>query len=176
LITLEAFDDPTNTCRLKITRRRGFGKPDPQFIEVGMFVIGSRPPLAMADDRGHTGCCQRGNGDAGQHAAGCLRHVRSCLLEQGADGFRPSDTVSHEGARFDAMATVVLRVRLTGGERMDVTYEEPRTSDEEELVEHVVSTLAEDSGVLRCGHGDRLVILYGRGVAAIEVAPRGAVL
>ena len=25
-------------------------------------------------------------------------------------------------------------------------------------------------------HGDRLLILYGRGVAALEVAPRGAVL
>ncbi|MGN9909290.1 hypothetical protein ACTMTJ_17235 [Phytohabitans sp. LJ34] len=74
------------------------------------------------------------------------------------------------------MATVVLRVRLTGGERMDITYEEPQTTDEDELVEHVVSTLAEQSGVLRSRHGDRLVILYGRGVAAIEVAPRGAVL
>jgi hypothetical protein len=74
------------------------------------------------------------------------------------------------------MATVVLRVRLTGGERMDITYEDPHTSEENALVEHVVSTLAEDSGVLRSRHGDRLVILYGRGVAAIEVAPRGAVL
>lgn len=74
------------------------------------------------------------------------------------------------------MATVVLRVRLTGGDRMDITYEEPHTSDADELIEHVVSTLAEDSGALRCRHGDRLVVLYGRGVAAIEVAPRGAVL
>jgi len=82
----------------------------------------------------------------------------------------------HPRATFDVMATVVLRVRLTGGERMDITYEDPHTSEENELVEHVVSTLAEDSGVLRSRHGDRLVILYGRGVAAIEVAPRGAVL
>ncbi|MCW6003331.1 hypothetical protein K1W54_01865 [Micromonospora sp. CPCC 205371] len=74
------------------------------------------------------------------------------------------------------MATIVLRVRLTGGDRMDITYEEPQTSDEDELVEHVVTTLAEDSGVLRSRHGDRLMVLYGRGVAAIEVAPRGAVL
>ncbi|WP_246274605.1 hypothetical protein [Phytohabitans houttuyneae] len=59
---------------------------------------------------------------------------------------------------------------------MDITYEDPDTSDENELVDHVVRTLAEDSGVLRSRHGDRLVILYGRGVAAIEVAPRGAVL
>jgi hypothetical protein len=74
------------------------------------------------------------------------------------------------------MATIVLRVRLTGGDRMDITYEEPHTSDEDAVIEHVLSTLAEDSGVLRCRHGDRLVVLYGRGVAAVEVAPRGAVL
>jgi hypothetical protein len=74
------------------------------------------------------------------------------------------------------MATVVLRVRLISGDRMDITYEEPHTSDEDHLVEHVVSTLAEDAGALRCRHGDRLVVLYGRGVVAIEVAPRGAVL
>jgi hypothetical protein len=74
------------------------------------------------------------------------------------------------------MATIVLRVRLTGGDRMDITYEDPDIADDAELVEHIVSTLAEDSGVLRSRHGDRLVVLYGRGVAAIEVAPRGAVL
>jgi hypothetical protein len=74
------------------------------------------------------------------------------------------------------MAITVLRVKLLGGDRMDVTYEEPDVGDEEELVEYVISTLAEDSGVLRTKHGDRLVVLYGRGVAAIEMAPRGAVL
>ncbi len=74
------------------------------------------------------------------------------------------------------MATTVLRVRLTGGDRMDITYDEPEISDGDELVEHVISTLQQDSGVLRAKHGDRLVVLYGRGVAAIEVAPRGAVL
>jgi hypothetical protein len=31
-------------------------------------------------------------------------------------------------------------------------------------VEHVISTLAQDSGVLRTKHGDRLVVLCGRGV------------
>jgi hypothetical protein len=108
-------------------------------------------------------------------SAGYLPHGRSCLLEQGVDGFRlPAGP--QKRTKFDAMATVVLRVRLTSGDRMDIAYEEPHTSDEDELVEHVVSTLAEDSGVLRSTHGDRLVILYGRGVAAIEVAPRGAVL
>ena len=74
------------------------------------------------------------------------------------------------------MANTVLRVRLVGGDRMDITYDEPDVSDEDELIEHVILTLAEDSGVLRSRHGDRLVVLYGRGVAAIEVAPRGAVL
>jgi len=74
------------------------------------------------------------------------------------------------------MAKIVLRVRLTGGDRMDITYEEPDEVDEDEVIEHAVSTLAHDSGVLRSKHGDRLIVLYGRGVAALEVAPRGAVL
>jgi hypothetical protein len=74
------------------------------------------------------------------------------------------------------MAKVVLRVRLVGGDRLDIVYEEPGTANAHEVIEHVISTLAEDSGVLRAEHGDRLVVLYGRGVAALEVAPRGAVL
>lgn len=59
---------------------------------------------------------------------------------------------------------------------MDITCNEPGIADEDELVEHVISTLAQDSGALRTKHGERLVVLYGRGVAAIEVAPRGAVI
>ena len=74
------------------------------------------------------------------------------------------------------MATTVMRVRLLGGDRMDLRYDEPDVVDEADLVEQIISTLAEDSGVLRARHGDRLVVLYGRGVAAIEVSPRGAVL
>lgn len=74
------------------------------------------------------------------------------------------------------MAKAVLRVRLVGGDRMDITYEDPDVTEEAQLVEHVITTLAQDSGVLRTMHGDRLVVLYGRGVTAIEVAPRGAVL
>jgi hypothetical protein len=74
-----------------------------------------------------------------------------------------------------AMGEIVLRVRLISGDHLDVTYEEAdRATDE--IVERVISTLTEDGGVLRCRHGDRLVVLYGRGVAALEVAPRGAVL
>jgi hypothetical protein len=73
------------------------------------------------------------------------------------------------------MAEIVLRVRLIGGDRIDVTRDEP-DAVEAEVIERAISTLAEDSGVLRSRHGDRLVVLYGRGVAAMEVAPRGAVL
>ncbi|MEU7903493.1 hypothetical protein [Actinoplanes sp. NPDC049118] len=74
------------------------------------------------------------------------------------------------------MATVVLRVRLMDGDRMDVTFEESEADTEEEVIENVILRLAQDAGVLRCRHGDRLVVLYGRGIAALEVAPRGAVL
>ncbi|MEU4559410.1 hypothetical protein AB0F72_13575 [Actinoplanes sp. NPDC023936] len=74
------------------------------------------------------------------------------------------------------MATTVLRVRLIGGDRMDITYERPDVSDQDELIAHVVATLSEDAGALHGRHGERLVVLYGRGVAAIEVAPRGPVL
>jgi hypothetical protein len=73
------------------------------------------------------------------------------------------------------MAEIALRVRLIGGDRIDVSYAEPDTG-EAEVVEHAVSALAVDTGVLRTRHGGRLVVLYGRGVAAVEVAPRGAVL
>ena len=74
------------------------------------------------------------------------------------------------------MAGIVLRVRLVSGDTLDVTYDDPGAGGEEELTEHVISTLAQDSGVLRCRHGDRLVVLCARGVAAVEIAPRGAVL
>lgn len=76
------------------------------------------------------------------------------------------------------MAEIVLRVRLIGGEHLDVTYSEAggAASEEEEMVERVISTFAKDNGVLRCRHADRLVVLYGRGIATLEVAPRGAVV
>jgi hypothetical protein len=73
------------------------------------------------------------------------------------------------------MTEIVLRVRLIGGEHLDVTYEEPGGATDE-ILERVISTLAENNGALRCKHGDRLIVLYGRGVAALELAPRGAVL
>lgn len=74
------------------------------------------------------------------------------------------------------MAGIVLRVRLVGGSSMDVTYEAPDVGSVAEAVDNVVATLSNDSGVLRCRHGDRLVVLYARDVSAVEVAPRGAVL
>jgi len=74
-----------------------------------------------------------------------------------------------------AMTEIVLRVRLIGGEHLDVTYEEDGDTTDE-IVDRVVAALAEDNGVLRCRHGGRLMVLYGRGVATLEVAPRGAVL
>lgn len=74
-----------------------------------------------------------------------------------------------------SMAEIVLRVRLVNGDQLDVRHKQDAL-DEDEIIQQVVETLADDSGVLRTGHGDRLMVLYGRGVAAIEVSPRGAVL
>ena len=74
------------------------------------------------------------------------------------------------------MATIVLRVRLIGGEHTDLTYEDPDQDDESDMVDQVVEVLRAESGVLRCRHGDRMVALYSRGVASIEVSPRGAIL
>jgi hypothetical protein len=74
------------------------------------------------------------------------------------------------------MAEIVLRVRLMSGEHLDVTYAEEDGGAPDEIVGQVISTLAEDNGVLRCRHSDRLIVLYGRGVATVEVSPRGAVL
>ncbi len=77
---------------------------------------------------------------------------------------------------LSGMATIVLRVRLLGGEHTDLTYDDPDQDDEDDMVDQIVEVLREESGVLRCRHGDRLVALYSRGVASIEVSPRGAIL
>jgi hypothetical protein len=74
------------------------------------------------------------------------------------------------------MEAIVLRVRLISGANLDVTYEDEDARNEGEIIDRVVSTLSESSGVLRCRHGERLVVLYARGVASVEVEPRGAVL
>ncbi len=75
-----------------------------------------------------------------------------------------------------SMAGIVIRVRLISGDNLDLTYEEPGAGSEDEVIDHLVTALAEDAGVLRCRHGDRLLVLYARGVSAVEVTPRGAVL
>jgi hypothetical protein len=73
------------------------------------------------------------------------------------------------------MAEIVLRVRLVSGEHLDVTYGgADGTADE--ILGHIISSLADGNGTLRCKHGDRLIVLCSRGVATLEVAPRGAVL
>jgi len=77
--------------------------------------------------------------------------------------------------RLVDMARIVLRVRLVGGDQMDLTFEDPEL-DEPTLIEHAISAASADGGSLRCRHGDRLVVLYSRGVAAMEIAPRGAVV
>ena len=74
------------------------------------------------------------------------------------------------------MADTVLRIRLIGGDHLDVVYEEPDTADAEAVTQHAISVLAQSAGELHTRHGDRLLVLYSRGVAAVEVAPRGAVL
>ncbi|MDP9092743.1 MAG: hypothetical protein M3N95_07325 [Actinomycetota bacterium] len=74
------------------------------------------------------------------------------------------------------MAEIVLRVRLIAGDHLDVTYSDADTTDLDTVTEHAIATLSQDSGTLRTRHGDRLVVLYGRGVAALEIAPRGAVV
>lgn len=74
------------------------------------------------------------------------------------------------------MEAIVLRIRLTSGDVLDVRYEHPSDAGEDEVVDHVVSTLTHPSGALRCAHGQRLLVVYARGVAAVEFSPRGAVL
>jgi hypothetical protein len=74
-----------------------------------------------------------------------------------------------------SMAKIVLRVRLVGGDQLDVVYDDTAAATDD-IVEHIISTLAQDGGALRCKHGGRLIVLYGRGVATVEVAPRGAVV
>ena len=58
------------------------------------------------------------------------------------------------------MAAVVLRVRLTSRDHIDVTYAESDSVNENEVIEHALSTLADHAGVLRCRHCDRLVVPY----------------
>jgi hypothetical protein len=71
---------------------------------------------------------------------------------------------------------VVLRIRMVSGDQVDVTYEESDAADDSQVIEHLLATLAQDDGALHCTHGGRLMVVFARGVAAVEVAPRGAIL
>ncbi|WP_410789168.1 hypothetical protein [Kribbella sp. C-35] len=73
------------------------------------------------------------------------------------------------------MARIVFRIRMMSGDHLDVIYEEPGAADDV-TIQHAVTALAGDNGLLRCRHGDRDMVLFARGVAAVEIAPRGAVL
>jgi len=55
------------------------------------------------------------------------------------------------------------------------TYEDP-DQVESEMIKQIIDVLRQQSGVLQCRQGNRLVALYSRGVASIEVSPRGAIL
>jgi hypothetical protein len=74
------------------------------------------------------------------------------------------------------MASIVLRLRLVTGDRIDVKYEEAETPGEAAVLENAIKELSDPSGTIRARHGDRMIVIYGRGVATIEVEPRGAVL
>ena len=74
------------------------------------------------------------------------------------------------------MTTLVLRVRLVGGDHMDVTYEETGTAAEEELTEHVVSTLTSDSGCCAPSTGTGWSCCTGRGRRPGGVAARSSAL
>jgi hypothetical protein len=74
------------------------------------------------------------------------------------------------------MGPIVLRVRLVSGDNTDVTYEDRDAESEDQVIDNVVAALGAHAGALRCRHGERLVVLFARGVAAVEVAPRGAVV
>jgi hypothetical protein len=65
---------------------------------------------------------------------------------------------------------------MVSGDVTDVEYEDRDAVDENQLVERAIAALTADSGALRCRHGDRLTILFARGIASIEVSPRGAIL
>jgi hypothetical protein len=74
------------------------------------------------------------------------------------------------------MPALVLRVRFTSGDHIDVTYDPAEPIQEPDVIDHIMNVLSSDTGVLRCQHGDRLLVLFARGVASVELSPRGAVL
>ena len=80
------------------------------------------------------------------------------------------------GAYRAVMSAIELRVRFVSGDFTDVSYQSVDVGEDRDVMEEVVSALAQDTGTLSCRHGDRILVLFGRGVAALEASPRGAVL
>src|SRR4051794_37550315 len=54
-----------------------------------------------------------------------------------------SSRLAQRPSRVRNMEAIVLRVRLTSGDSIDVTYEDRDARSEAELIDHVVSTLSE---------------------------------
>jgi hypothetical protein len=76
----------------------------------------------------------------------------------------------------DGVPEIVLRVRFVSGDQSDVVYADPEADSVATVVDDVIAVLSDDGGALRCQHGDRLIVLFSRGIAGLELAPRGAVL
>ena len=74
------------------------------------------------------------------------------------------------------MAKVALRILLLSGKQLDVVYDEPGTPSAADVGAHAAGLLGREDAVLWAEHGDRTVAVFARGVAAVEVDPRGAVL
>lgn len=127
----------------------------------------------VAQEAGHVPATIRRLDARGTTSAGHAATERTDELARPLAWCCPSRRFPPYGVR---MARVVLRVRLVGGDLVDVLINRSDVAEPDELVQEAVEVLANDSGVLRCLHGDREVVLYGRGVAGLEVAPRGAVL
>src|ERR1700722_2786513 len=113
----------------------------------------SRLTRRFAAEGGHPGHRMTGTGT-------------SLIHHKAPPGGLPPWREASRGLRCMAMAEIVLRVRLIGGEHLDVPYKDAGAA-QDEMVEEVISILAADDGVLRCRHGDRLMVLYGRGIATL---------
>jgi len=101
---------------------------------------------------------------------------KSALRDNGAVRRRVQRRWVLRASSVLAMEPIVLRVRLLSGDNTDVTYQDRDAESADQVIDNVVATLGSSTGALRCRHGERLVVLFARGVAAVEVAPRGAVV
>jgi hypothetical protein len=100
VISMEVLDDSTYLgWRDVLVRFFDIVQPSFQLIEMGALIGMGRLTLAVANDRGYSGCRQRTNGNAGQHSRGRLRHSRSYLGEHSVDnlGCQPALATQHNG-------------------------------------------------------------------------------